>query len=215
MHHLKSLFSNLTKPSILLITLSLLLSSQIVKAETPTYKIEVIVFENMSLKGWTEEYWPEDIELPVTSQSTSVYNQNKKPLWIRSSSQELGNHAAKMRRNGYRVIFHEAWTQLAYPNKKSHKVLIEGSNNYGSNLLGTVRLYKTRYAHVDFDLELERRIPAKVLETFVQNQKLSTHDTLPAHWRFNLKESRKIRPGELHYLDHPIFGALVQITPLK
>ena len=32
-------------------------------AKTPAYKIEVIVFESLALKGWTEEYWPEDNQL--------------------------------------------------------------------------------------------------------------------------------------------------------
>ncbi len=190
-----------------------LFSSVSFAASTPVYKIEVIVFESLNLKGWTEEYWPEDTALPDTSNSTNLFSNNKKPLWIRNSGKELSGKANILNKKGYRVLFHQAWTQAAYPNKNAPKVLIESSSQYGSNMLGTVRLYKTRFAHVDFDLELERRIPSKIMDSFAENQNLASN-SLPSKWRFNLKESRKIRPGELHYLDHPLFGVIVKVNPI-
>jgi len=210
MQNLKRLL--LVKPysyTLLALVSFFLISSQ-ANAKAPTYKIEVIVFENLNLKGWSEEYWPEDIELPVTQGSTSVLTRNQKPLWIGKRNSVLIGTARQLNKKGYRVIFHQAWSQVAYANKEAPTVLIENNQGVGSNLLGTVRLYKTRFAHVDIDLEFERRIPSKILEAFAQNQKLSSSE-LPTHWRFNLKESRKIKPGELHYIDHPLFGVLIKI----
>lgn len=184
------------------------------QAKTESYAIEVIVFEHLALKGWTEEYWPEEIDRPNLQGSTSVFTRGAKPLWINKSGRSLGGSASKLNKQGYRVLFHQAWTQVAYADKKSPTVLIENDQKVGSNLVGTVRLYKTRFAHVDFDLEFERRIPVKVLEDFMKNQNLATTES-PTHWRFHLKESRKIKPGELHYIDHPLFGVLVKITPLN
>lgn len=198
--------------SILFATLALFATQSL--AQVPSYKIEVIVFENLNLKGWTEERWPDQIELPSTQNSTSIFSRNQKPLWINRRNQSLVGTEARLNKRGYRVIFHQAWSQLAYANKKAPTVLIENDQKRGSNLIGTVRLYKTRFAHVDFDLEFERRIPSKILEQFSQNQNLPTGE-IPTHWRFNLKESRKIKPGELHYIDHPLFGVLVKITPNK
>lgn len=210
MHNLKRLL--LVKPYsyTLLALASLFLISGQANAKTASYKIEAIVFENLNLKGWTEEYWPDDIELPVTQGSTSVFTRNQKPLWISKRNRELLSSAQQLNKKGYRVIFHQAWSQAAYANKNSPTILIENNLGVGSNLLGTIRLYKTRFAHIDVDLEFERRIPDKILEAFAQNQKLSS-DQLPTHWRFNLKESRKIKPGELHYIDHPLFGVLIKI----
>ena len=185
----------------------------VAKADTPSYKIEVIVFESLALKGWTEEYWPANIELPNIENSISVFNKQKPPLFINSSSKTMGSKSYALNKKGYRVLFHQAWTQRAYPNRNSTKVLLEGSNQYGSNMLGTVRLYKTRFAHVNFDLNFDRRIPSKVKNEFANNQNLNENN-LPSHWSFSLKESRKIRPGELHYIDHPLFGVLVEITKL-
>jgi len=213
MHKISHLFSSTTNKVSLFSLLLMSLLSPLTQAESPSYKIEVIVFENLALKGWTEEYWPEDIELPSTQKSSSIFSRNQKPLWIRKQSKGLAGTAAKLNKRGYRILFHQAWSQVAYPNKRSHKVLIENDQGKGSNLLGTVRLYKTRYAHVDFDLEFERRIPGKIMQAFMQNQNLSASEQ-PTHWRFNLKESRKIKNGELHYIDHPLFGALVQISKI-
>ncbi len=39
--------------------------------------------------------------------------------------------------------------------------------------------------------------------------------TLP-HWQvFHLRDSRRMRSGETHYLDHPLFGMVVQALPLE
>ena len=208
---LKKLFKNTTNLLFLITVLSI---SHTARAdEIPTYKIEVIVFESMALKAWTEEFWPIDPALPNTSNSTSVFSRNQKPLWINQAQRDLSNEAARLKRQGYRVLFHEAWQQKAYPNKNSHSVLVEGSHQYGSNLLGTIRLYKTRFAHVNVDLQLDRRIPGKIYDEFLQHQQLNVGEK-PTHWRFNLQESRKIRPGELHYIDHPLYGVLVEISKL-
>lgn len=190
--------------------------SQLAKAQTdiPSYKIEIIIFESLALKGWTEEYWPMDIELPNTDNTLSVLSTQQRPLFINNSAKTLTTKANALSRKGYRVLMHRAWTQKAYPNKNSTQVLLEASDQYGTNMLGTVRLYKTRFAHVNFDLNFDRRIPSKVQAAFAQNQQLEATN-LPTHWSFQLKESRKIRPGELHYLDHPLFGVLVQIEKLK
>ncbi len=179
------------------------------KAETPNYTIEVIVFENLALKGWTEERWPDEIELPNTDNSVSLSAPQKSRLYLKKRNTQLTTVAEKVAKN-YRILFHQAWSQNAYSPKKTPTVLIENDRAGSSNLLGTVKLYKTRFAHVQFDLEVEKRIPLKVREAVAENQQVDL-DYLPTHWRFNLVESRKIKPGELHYIDHPLFGILVQI----
>lgn len=204
----------LPKKFIALISLSCALFIQGVNAQTPLYKIEVIAFESLALNGWTQEYWPDSVDTPNTSNTTSVFNYKQRPLWINKANKSLNRAASALNKKGYRILFHKAWTQLAYPNKRGHQVLVEGSNPYGSSMLGTIRLYKTRFAHVDFNLEFSRLIPGKIKEKFAQSQNLDL-GTLPNSWRFSLKESRKIRAKELHYIDHPLFGVLVKVTPIK
>ncbi|NPA71246.1 MAG: hypothetical protein GXO35_00325 [Gammaproteobacteria bacterium] len=209
----------LSAPHALLISsliMASLLLPVLVKAEStpvPKYKVEVIVFEHYALKGWTEERWPEEVELPSTHKSTPLSSKGVSPLWMRSRTNQLNAVEQKMR-NSYRVLFHQTWSQNAYKSKKSPTVLIENDRKGGSTFLGTVRLYKTRFAHIEIDLELEKRIPTKVREAFAQNQQTPLAE-LPSHWRFSLKEARKIKPGELHYIDHPLFGVLIQVHKEK
>lgn len=197
-----------------LLSMTFSMTSQANTTEIPTYKIEVIIFESLATKGWTEEYWSNEVDLPYTENAVSVFSTGKRPLFIESSDKEMVDKANTLNKRGYRVIFHQAWTQQAHPNKNIKPVLVEGSTKYGTNMLGTVRLYKTRYAHVNFDLNFDRRIPDSVKTLFADNQQIAIAD-LPEFWSFNLAESRKIKPGQLHYLDHPLFGALVRISKVK
>ena len=194
---------------ILSLVMGLMACYSTAQAKTPNYTIEVIVFENLALKGWTEERWPDEIELPNTENSVSLSTPQKSRLYLKKRKSQLNDVAAKVAKN-YRILFHQTWSQNAYSPKKTPTVLIESDRSGSSNLLGTVKLYKTRFAHVQFDLEVEKRIPSKIREAVAQNQQVDL-EYLPTHWRFNLVESRKIKPGELHYIDHPLFGILVKI----
>ncbi len=195
--------------AILSVFVGLIAVQSTAQAQTPNYTIEVIVFENLALKGWTEERWPDEIELPNTDNSVSLNTPEKSRLYLKEKNTQLTEVADKVAKN-YRIIFHQAWSQNAYSPQKTPTVLIENDRAGGTNLLGTVKLYKTRFAHVQFDLELEKRIPSKVREAVAENQQVAIED-LPQYWRFNVVESRKIKPSELHYIDHPLFGILVKI----
>lgn len=200
-------------PSLLSIFLLIAHSAQAQTSDetTPNYTVEVIVFESLALKGWTEEHWPEILELPIEIEAAnSVFIREKLPLFIQERPKNLEDVAEKMHR-GYRILFHQAWSQNAYGSAdKSPAVLIENDIEGGAQLLGTLKLYKTRFAHIEVDLDFERQIPNAIRDAFAENQQIPVEE-LPESWRFNLKDSRKIKVGELHYIDHPLFGVLVQI----
>lgn len=59
---------------------------------------------------------------------------------------------------------------------------------------GSIRVHLARYLHAEVDLLYHR----------------DGVDT-----RFRLLESRRMRSGELHYLDHPVFGILVKVIPFE
>ncbi len=202
-------YSSNTFKSLLVCTGLLGFSGSLHAEEIPRYTVEVIVFENHALRGWTEEHWPDEIELPITEDSTSLFTTGKYPLFIENANTSLGTVAQKISRH-YGILFHQAWSQSAIDTKNAPTVLIENAQEGGTQIVGTIKLYKTRFAHVEVDLEFERAIPTKILEEFAQNQQLALEE-LPSHWRFNLKEARKIKEGELHYIDHPLFGVLVQV----
>lgn len=264
----------------------------------PRYQLDVIVFQTLALKGWTEEVWPEDlefIELPMTraekileleelkrqqtelmaaehqaslelsseeasttdvppstqantKTSEAITDEDElsadltpivdpeelkaniralqadlsivnyqNPISLKIEQGLLQTEASLMTpQKGYQILLHKHWEITGYPKKMARPVglFYQSNSAYGSQLEGKMTFYKSRYAHVDFELELDRAIPKRVRESFAQQQNLSL-DTLPKTWRFQLKESRKIKSGELHYFDHPIFGVLVKMQYIK
>lgn len=180
-----------------------------VMANDRLYQVEVIIFETGALRGWTEEHWPL-IETPLDiSEGLLIKSLPKKNFM-------LNTEASKMTpKKGYRILLHKSMNLYAHSEKNAKLIQLENfpTSIYQTKLLGKMRFYKSRYAHVDFNLQIEKKIPKKVKEAFATQQKLQL-DTLPDDWRFELHESRKIRPSELHYIDHPLFGAIVKIKPL-
>lgn len=142
----------------------------------------------------------------------------------------------------YEMLYKAAWRQPFVGRNDAPTVFISGGNQQTSNrreLEGTLRLHKGRYLHVDAHLVL-----GKYEEHFkeiianptpaAQNSALNANNTLSAQGggfdnsdtliaapevialeMFELKESRRMRSGELHYLDHPKFGMLIQINRIK
>ncbi len=100
---------------------------------------------------------------------------------------------------------------------------------------GTVKVHRARYLHVQLDLLYYRPVDGHVAvdpsastaassgatpaplpdspDTALIEQLMAEADATPK--LFRLRESRRMRSRELHYLDHPLFGALVEAWPLE
>lgn len=96
---------------------------------------------------------------------------------------------------------------------------------------GTVRVHRARYLHVQADLlyyrplDIGARAPIAADEnlnaaslpdspdTALTEQLLAEDDAAPR--LFRLTESRRMRSRELHYLDHPLLGVLVEAWPVE
>lgn len=96
---------------------------------------------------------------------------------------------------------------------------------------GTVRVHRARYLHVQADLLYYRpshggidamQTPANdaQIEAISDSPDTAFTEQLLAEYDadttlFRLTESRRMRSKELHYLDHPLFGVLVEAWPLE
>ncbi len=77
---------------------------------------------------------------------------------------------------------------------------------------GTVRLRSGHFLHMDVDLAyFFQLIPASLISTIAEDPNAKYQ--LTGYTR--LKETRKIKLNELHYFDHPLFGAIVWVKRLK
>lgn len=100
---------------------------------------------------------------------------------------------------------------------------------------GTVKVHRARYLHVQLDLLYYRPVDGHPAggpiastaadggatqaplpdspDTALIEQLMAEADATPK--LFRLRESRRMRSRELHYLDHPLFGALVEAWPVE
>jgi len=96
---------------------------------------------------------------------------------------------------------------------------------------GTVRVHRARFLHVQADLLYYRPLDSDIdaatppaadpdaaplldsPDTALIEQLLAEENAAPR--LFRLTESRRMRSRELHYIDHPLFGMLVEIWPLE
>ncbi|WP_130537318.1 CsiV family protein [Thiomicrorhabdus indica] len=175
------------------------------------YHIDMIIFEHLALKGWTEEYWPSIVDSAQIENVQDLTATGRSPLFIENANPMLDAEASRVAKN-YRIITHQSWVQNALGAKESPKLFLE-ANQGSTSFYGTVKMYQSRFNHIEIDFNYERMIPNAVRSEFAQMQKIPLND-LPTHWPFHISAQRKMKSDELHYIDHPLFGVLLQIRKL-
>jgi hypothetical protein len=109
----------------------------------------------------------------------------------------------------YHPLVHGGWVQLGLPDNEALPIDLGVLGI--ANPAGTIRLSLTRFLHVKLDL------------TYVDTQGVQAGlapasgelTELPIAPRYHLDAERTTRSGELHYFDHPAFGVLIKVTPVK
>lgn len=79
---------------------------------------------------------------------------------------------------------------------------------------GTVQITRGRYLHVNTNLIFRRRLPNQYgiqLPTPSDGNTETEASSGDRLYRFELKQTRRMRRDEIHYLDHPLFGMIVTI----
>lgn len=199
----------------------LLASSGLVHARD--YLIEVVVFENAANRELTAGglYYPRiqnSVRLGTDKAMAMGFLPMEQGLKLTEDAAEI----AGARR--YRVLRHLSWRQPGLPDDEAIAVRValgnsvpmyipddlrpfpeffpgspsptteqtESINTYTVN--GTIKVRLGRFLHMDSRL------------VFTDQQ---------TNQSFRLSKSRKMRSGELHYIDNPRFGLLTTITPLE
>lgn len=171
-----------------------------------------------------KEWLPKDADLKL---SYKVLN---------SKNYQLTEHVEKLAESkSKRVIFHTAWRQ---PGLDKHTALpvyfkreipvppvVETELSFGqpqspatpTELEGILRVTLARYLHLEAELRLRDKLPEmtsdnpfEVLDSEVPVEDMEKQGII------YLKQKRnRIRSKELHYIDHPVLGILLLITPYE
>jgi len=176
--------------------------------KTKFISLLILLFISINISAKERSY---TIELVIFAQdmpNTEVFDQvESKIIWPKRLAERLDYPIAaskditllssykKMTRNGqYQPLMHVAWTQNVKSNRFSKAVKI--TNNEGT-INGYFRIQRGHYIHMHADIEYS---PEEEYEDSVI---------------YRLNEKRRFKLNETHYLDHPKFGILVRVSPLK
>jgi hypothetical protein len=205
------------------VILLLILSINIAQAEegvTPKlleYDVEVIIFEDAHARYINSEDWNTDSESDTAASDTietpqipnkvnDTHFENIKPKILTQEHRRINNSSE------YNVLFYGSWRQPGLDDKKAFEINIEElKNNHKAksenSITGNFKLILARYLHIYGDLEYQR-VSVDTTEGSVTNNEL-------AEKAYPVKIHRRMRSKELHYIDHPLVGMLIQINPVE
>jgi len=175
------------------------------------YDVELIVFRTLS-SGATPELWameavaagqqlalPEDDPDPMDPVATPTPTTTQTFPAVPPGRLKLTAVEEALRRSrNYQPLAHIAWTQPGYPRNAARYIPIAALAPSVPGLSGQVALSRGRYLHLTLDLALDD--PAV--------------DGEPQQ-RYVLRQTRRMRSNERHYLDHPKFGVIALVTPVQ
>ncbi len=189
-----------------------------------------------------------ELRVPGVQPRTSVSTRPEAFQILTPKDYELNQKVYALRKNsGFRVLVHTSWYQPAFDvgmkravylhdklplpyaeSGDSPTIAIDTVGPEGRSLFGTVRVYVSRFLHVDIDLVY--RVAQQVTyyqktDEFKNSMFLVPQEgnyttsgepvTTVAMHGYRLQESRRIKSRELHYFDHPLFGVLLYATPYE
>jgi hypothetical protein len=211
------------------------------------YQVEVLIFKRNNLtsnpiksaigaNGQTE-VWRNDISLQYPQKYRFINN----PL--SSSTHQLGGYSYILKRNeNFEVLFHKAWNQQMWGEKRSIPLIIQAGQRHGDHreLEGSINIHIGRFLHFTTNLWLSEFIYGNndlqnsstywpALPTLnnvsvdsnantINNESSDADPFLTSQARpsriVQFTERRSMRSKETHYIDHPEMGILVRMLPI-
>lgn len=199
--------------------------------EGRSYQVEILIFKRNKAIVNSQEIWRKDINLSYPNNTQYIQHT------VSKTHHQLGGHNYTLARDeNYTVLFHRAWQQQMWEEAKSPSLIIRGGQSFGHHkeLEGTIKIHIGRYLHVTTDLWLSDfrytentkhsedthysewpQLPA-LPNTKNTEQYQYLFDNGPKPSRIiTLREKRRMRSKETHYIDHPHLGILVRMLPIK
>ena len=169
------------------------------------YDVELIVFQNLQPPG-TPEDWALEQQIalrqrpvveaedegpiasgPATGLDTGL---ERKPL-AREQFRMTALAAQLGRSRAYKPVAHFGWSQVGTPLNATTPLPL-GDLLPAGNLSGSTALALGRYLHLTLDLSFQ---PEGSTQAYV------------------LRQTRRMRSRDRHYIDHPTFGVIALVTP--
>ncbi len=161
-------------------------------ASARDYELELIVFERTNISSETEEQWH------LGSNQGLDHQEALRELASRSIEFPLESGVDRLREvetallnSGYSVLQSIKWTQPAEFFQQAPAIEVGTTDR----LEGFIKVYKTTLIFVDLNLALID---------------IDSEVEVPSYF---INEKRRMKFKEIHYFDHPKFGAIVTVWP--
>lgn len=155
------------------------------------YRVEIILFAHNDTAAAHSELWPV-AERPDLSRAIDLGKSQTDFHAVGAQELTLGGVASRLDQSGnYRVIRHLSWIQPGLSEKSARPVNISVGD-----VEGTLTLVLGRYLHLRSDLVYRTQVNGRAVAAKVAG-------------------SRRMKSRELHYIDHPLLGILVEVTPVE
>ena len=209
------------------------------------YDVEIIIFEDAHARYLTSQSWNQNAnttEQLTDSAGPAKVTKNRDKLSISeiktSSFKPVKPVILRKQYNGinasseYKILFYGAWRQAGLEKSKAFEInLSELKNSHRvrskNTLTGNFKVVLARYLHFYSQLEYQRQsdqqktneisadgtsdITAENITPGVNQTDVLTVDNNI----YPMQSHRRMRSKELHYIDHPLVGMLIQINPVK
>jgi Peptidoglycan-binding protein, CsiV len=187
-------------------------SAQQSDAGLQSYDVELLIFRVLSSNA-TAEQW--SLESPTAGHHPAIPDDELSPFDNADSAAppppaasvsfpalppakyKLTAMEETLRRSrNYQPLAHIGWTQPGFPRNAAQFLSIDSLVPAATGLTGQIALTRGRYLHLTLDLAYDA--PGVSGE--------------PGQ-RFVLRQTRRMRSNERHYIDHPRFGVIAIVTP--
>jgi hypothetical protein len=175
-------------------------------APLQSYDVELIIFRTLTAGGSAEQW---SLEAAEATQRLAIPDDEPTPFAtpapaapattttafpaLPSARFKLTALEDTLRRGrSYQPLAHIGWTQPGYPRDAAQFIPISSLVPATTGLLGQIALSRGRYLHLTLDLVY---VPEGSAERYV------------------LRQTRRMRSNERHYIDHPKFGVIALVTP--
>lgn len=142
-------------------------------------------------------------------------------------SDRIARAAQRLQSSDYRVLVQQSWTQPVLPQDQAFAVVLSGGQSLGDHqeLEGYVTIYHSEQrirlsTHLwlsstgNANNAAEPAYPVEPLPELSQGPSNSASTATPSASQWvALNDTRILNEGDLHYIDHPRFGMLIEILP--
>lgn len=160
---------------------------------------------------------------------------------LSAASLRLGKQAERIKATAdMELLLHLGWRQPGLAEEKAVAIRIDDTMQAGGQpapasaagepamgaapprMEGSLKLVLSRYLHIYTDLIYREPLagataafPMEEVDLFSQAEESYLLPAQPQYQVYHLQQSRRMRSRELHYLDHPLFGMAILVTPYE